>query len=98
VRVSEDGVRYQFAVPPAVSRQLQTVLRASQGFPSGISGEFSRMVYLSAITATTTGYGDIVPITTRARILTTSEAIMGLILVGLFLNSISQRLSRADRG
>jgi hypothetical protein len=90
-------VRYQFAVPPAVSRQLQTVFRASQGFPSGISGEFARMVYLSAITATTTGYGDIVPITTRARILTTSEAIMGLIPIGLFLNSISQRPSRADR-
>ncbi len=96
VRVSEDGVRYQFAVPAAIARQIETVLRASHGFPAGIPGEFARMLYLSAITATTTGYGDIVPITIRARMLTISEAILGLVLVGLFLNSIAQRRAPAE--
>lgn len=95
-RVSEDGTRYEFAISPEVARQLQVVLRASQGFPAGIPGNLPRMLYLSAATVTTTGYGDIVPITTRARFLAISEAILGLVIVGLFLNSIAQQ-RRAER-
>lgn len=90
-RVSDDGTRYEFAISAEVSRELQVVLRASQGFPAGIPGNLSRMLYLSAATITTTGYGDIVPITTRARFLAISEAIFGLVLVGLFLNSMAQQ-------
>lgn len=90
-RVSDDGTRYEFAISPEVAHQLQVVLRASQGFPAGIPGNLPRMLYLSATTVTTTGYGDIVPITTRARFLAMSEAILGLVIVGLFLNSIAQQ-------
>jgi hypothetical protein len=93
-RVSEDGTRYEFAISPEVARQLQVVLRASQGFPAGIPGNLTRMLYLSATTVTTTGYGDIVPITARARFLAISEAILGLVIVGLFLNSIAQQRQR----
>ena len=91
-RIGDDPVSHQFAMPARLSADVQALVRASQGFPAAIPGEFWRMVYLSAVTATTTGYGDIVPITTRARLLTASESIAGLILVGLFLNSLAQRL------
>ncbi len=93
-RISEDGTQYEFAISAEVARELQIVLRASQGFPAGIPGNLSRMLYLSATTVTTTGYGDIVPITTQARFLAISEAILGLVIVGLFLNSISQQRQR----
>jgi hypothetical protein len=50
------------------------------------------MLYLSSVTITTLGYGDIVPVTCSARMLIASEAILGVILAGLFLNSLALRL------
>jgi voltage-gated potassium channel Kch len=47
------------------------------------------MLYFSAVTATTLGFGDIVPVTTYARILVTIEAVAEVSLIGLFLNSIA---------
>jgi hypothetical protein len=49
-----------------------------------------RMVYFSAVTITTLGYGDIVPITHGARNLVTAEAVAGVILIGLFLNAVAK--------
>ena len=43
------------------------------------------MFYLSAATITTLGYGDIVPITTTARMWVAVEAILGVVTIGLFL-------------
>jgi Ion channel. len=68
---------------------------AKNGFPSGVSNNFERMFYLSAVTITTVGYGDIVPITSLARTLIALEAILGVVLVGLFLNSLSVRMSNS---
>jgi hypothetical protein len=50
---------------------------------------FYRMLYLSAVTITTVGYGDIVPLTDLARAAVASEAILGIVLIGLFLNALS---------
>ncbi|HET7463449.1 MAG TPA: potassium channel family protein [Longimicrobium sp.] len=50
---------------------------------------FGRMLYLSAVTLTTVGYGDIVPLTDTARIAVACEAIFGIVLVGLFLNALA---------
>jgi hypothetical protein len=52
--------------------------------PSHSSGEWVRMVYLSATVMTTIGFGDIVPITPLAKGWVASQAIVGAILVGLF--------------
>jgi voltage-gated potassium channel Kch len=61
-----------------------------EGFPSaGTWDHFSRMLYLSASTITTLGFGDIVPITATARLLIAMESLMGIVLVGLFLNALS---------
>ena len=69
--------------------ELAKFLVESSGFTSSASDNCLRMLYLSAVTITTVGYGDIVPITPQARALVMLEAIVGAILIGLFLNSLS---------
>lgn len=53
--------------------------------------DFYTDLYFSIITITTLGYGDITPITKMGKFLTASEASFGMILVGLFLNSLSHQ-------
>jgi hypothetical protein len=60
----------------------------TSGFTSDVADNFERMFIL--MTITTLGFGDIVPITTKARRLVTIEAISGVVLIGLFLNSLSR--------
>jgi hypothetical protein len=66
---------------------LKSFWRSENGFPSSASGSFERMLYLSAMTITTVGYGDILPITTTARMLVASEAVLGVTVAGLFLGA-----------
>jgi Ion channel len=76
-----------------IPRELDTKIRGfvsgTRGFPSELSGSFVRMFYLSAVTITTLGYGDILPLTTRSRILISLEAILGIVVAGLFLNALA---------
>jgi voltage-gated potassium channel Kch len=55
------------------------------------------MLYFSAMTITTVGFGDIVPISDRTRLLTAAEAVSGIIVIGLFLNSLAQQIAKKDR-
>ena len=66
-----------------------------RGQPERFSGNFSRMLYFSAVVITTLGLGDIVPLTDRARGLVAAEAVLGIVFVGLFINAAA---SRARRG
>jgi hypothetical protein len=52
-------------------------------------GRYARFFYFSAVTLTTTGFGDIVPTTARARVVVGFESIYGVVMVGLFLNSLA---------
>ncbi|WP_339260948.1 potassium channel family protein [Lysinibacillus sp. FSL K6-3209] len=52
---------------------------------------FYSSFYFSIVTITTLGYGDITPIGKIAQFLVASEAILGIILIGLFLNSLSHQ-------
>lgn len=52
---------------------------------------FISSLYFSVITITTLGYGDITPIGHISQILTASESILGITLIGLFLNSLSHQ-------
>lgn len=52
------------------------------------SGFFSYF-YFSVITITTVGYGDITPVGNLGQLLAASESLLGIILIGLFLNSLS---------
>lgn len=56
------------------------------------SGNFWRMLYLSATTATTLGMGDILPVSLLARLLVTCEAVAGLVCAGCFLNALANRI------
>lgn len=51
---------------------------------------FIESLYFSIVTITTLGYGDITPITDFSRLLISSEAILGLTIIGLFLNALAR--------
>lgn len=78
-----------FPISRPLNNKIIGFAHAVKGFPSKASGSYARMFYFSAVTITTLGYGDIVPITNITRILVAIESILGLILIGLFLNSLS---------
>ena len=76
-------------IPEPLYRRIASFSSASRGFPAHLPGQFFRMLYLSATTITTLGFGDIVPLTTRARMAVSSESILGIVLMGLFVNAVS---------
>jgi len=67
---------------------LRSLTYTSGGFPIPRQRSYSRMFYFSAVTMSTLGYGDIVPITSRARTAVTCQVILGPVLFGLFLNAL----------
>ncbi|MCK5229785.1 MAG: two pore domain potassium channel family protein [Desulfobulbaceae bacterium] len=71
--------------------QLAAYIKAHSGMNEKLDGHFIRMLYFSAVTVTTLGYGDIVPITNRARVAIAIESIIGLIIIGLFVSTLSKR-------
>jgi hypothetical protein len=54
---------------------------------TGMQG-FADCVYFSVVTATTLGYGDITPLTTWARVLSATEAVGGMLLVGALISRL----------
>lgn len=73
-----------------IDKKLQ---RKINSFVYGLNGysfnkDFWNLLYLSTVTITTLGFGDIVPITRSSRLLVSSESILGVILIGLFLNAL----------
>jgi Ion channel len=69
--------------------QRSALLTGGQAVGSGFNG-FLTAVYFSAVTATSVGYGDIVP-TGAARVLAILEAITGLILFGSVVSKFVSR-------
>jgi hypothetical protein len=84
------------ALPQPVFDAMVGFWRARQGSPSALSNEFVRFMYLSAMTITTVGYGDIVPLTDRARAATALEAVFGVVVVGIFLASLATQARRSS--
>jgi len=88
-----DGKNHLYlTISTELSEKIIAFADGMRGRPTHLPGKFIRMFYLSAVTITTLGYGDIVPLTTRARALITAEAILGIILIGFFLNSLWSKL------
>ena len=54
-------------------------------------------LYFSIITITTLGYGDILPVGWAGQVAAASEALFGVILIGLFLNSVANARGDAVR-
>lgn len=64
----------------------ETSLKLNDHSPGFIS-----CLYFSVITITTLGYGDITPAGKLGQLLAASESILGVTLIGLFLNSLSHQ-------
>lgn len=87
-----------FSLPVALYNDIVGFGQGYRGFPSKVSGHFRRMLYLSAGVATASAMGDIVPVTSTARGFVTAEALLALVVIGLFLNALaSQILSRKPK-
>lgn len=78
-------------ITSAEMASVQQLADAAQGTVGGLSDQFWRMLYFSAVSATTLGFGDIVPVTTVSRSLVTLEAVLGVVFIGLFLNALARR-------
>ena len=70
-------------------------------FPALLNAEQSRSfiacLYFSVVTITTLGYGDITPSGDLGFSIAASEAVLGVVLIGLFLNSLSRVRSELTR-
>lgn len=97
---SSNSIAAYIAVPGNVGQvdalvgQMNAFLQASSGYTSDLDDNFGRMTYFSAVTITTVGFGDIVPITSAARRWVAIEAILGIVLIGVFINLV---VGAADR-
>jgi hypothetical protein len=70
--------------------ELLSLSLTEQGLPTEKQSSYTRMLYFSAVTMSTLGYGDIVPITERARFLVTIQIFLGPVLIGLFFNALAR--------
>ncbi|MDJ0612833.1 MAG: potassium channel family protein [Rhizobiaceae bacterium] len=61
-----------------------------QGFAQTKEASFLDCFYFSIITITTLGYGDLTPVSSVAKILSASEALLGVVTIGLFLWALSK--------
>ena len=68
-------------------------------FPGLIGNErsFLACLYFSTVTITTLGYGDITPLGQAGQLVTASEALLGVVSIGLFLNAIASARSDTVR-
>jgi hypothetical protein len=93
-RASSDAEQPCVDLPRELVDRLVRLAKAYKGFPGNSSGGYPRMLCFGIVTITTLGYGDILPISDEARMLFGLEAITGVILIGLFLNALSQEMGQ----
>lgn len=85
------GVIY-FSIIPLYALLYAIIPQDSLQFV-GVEPNCISYLYFSVVTITTLGYGDITPSRDIAQLLTASESIIGIILIGLFLNALSHQHS-----
>jgi hypothetical protein len=78
-----------FGMSEATYQRLEDFFLAVDGDPSFASDHLSRMLYLSAVTITTLGFGDITPVSEEARFLVAAEAVLGIVVIGAFLSLLA---------
>ena len=83
-------------LPMSEWNKLVQFNNAGEGEVRSASDRFARMLYFSAITATTVGFGDITPTSTHARLAVAGQAIVGIGAAGLFLNAIASRRRQSE--
>ena len=88
-KVPKDMIMFTVSIP--LHEELEGLADSMRGIPARDEDGLWRMIYLSASTITTSGFGDIVPLTRRARIAVMTESILGAFLIGMFLNAVGRR-------
>ncbi len=68
----------------ALYREMEILSPGSFAGPDDSLG-FSNFIYFSYVTLTTLGYGDILPVTQKARSLAILEAITGVVFLGTLI-------------
>jgi hypothetical protein len=77
--------------------KISAYLHGVQGQTASYSNNIVRMMYLSTVVQTTLGLGDLLPMTTCARIAVGLQAIIGIVIAGFFLNAAAKGAKgRAD--
>lgn len=66
--------------------------------PDGAATDYGSWLYYSIVTITTLGFGDYTPAHGGAQAVTAVEVMIGLILMGLFLNAVGAMKSEIDVG
>lgn len=69
--------------------RIKTLYEYNRGIVK--KNSFLRMLYFSAVTISTIGYGDIMPIDDTLRMIVSFEAILGIIFIGLFINALGNK-------
>ena len=94
---SENSYLFFLPLLPTKADEAAALARGFIGEPSFVEGNIWRMFYLSIVVLTTLGLGDIVPITPAARGLVGFEAVLGVVLVGLFINAVAWRANQGGK-
>ncbi len=61
---------------------------------SGVKQGFKEYLYYSIVTFTTLGYGDIIPLTNRARAVVGTEISLGYVMLGGLISIFANKLAR----
>lgn len=83
---------YMGNIPDELEEKVFNFISTAKGFPVDKYRNLIRMNYFSIVTITTLGYGDIAPVSSLSRALVGFESIWGIVMIGLFINSLSSRV------
>lgn len=89
--------KYTFPISESLDENLKSISLGLTNYPNSfpeIRELFLKMLYFSITIIATLGFGDIVPISSLARFLVSLEVILGILVVGLFLNSLANKIMR----
>lgn len=76
---------------------IYTLLPDGYIYYSQLNDDFWANLYLSAVTITTLGFGDITPLNDTAALIVGAESVLGVVTAGLFLNQVAHSRSQYDR-
>jgi hypothetical protein len=104
IEKTPEGFQAMVPITPQLNAILEAVSEEQLGYAPCAFGldRLSRMFYFSVAAMTTTGFGDILPLTTSVRLLASAEAILAVPLakrdneVRLILAPVARRPANAD--
>lgn len=92
-----DWVYFEYQPDPEWIALHRGWVSAHQGRPARSDGLWFRMLYLSVVTTTTLGYGDIVPLTSEMRFAIAMQTILGVVISAGFIQSLLRNPARPSK-